>query len=122
MFFHAKKLSLKDCNKFFIFFADSPQLSENGAANVDQLQERSQCALEEYTRTTYPNQPNRFGRLLLRLPALRGVSSHMIETLFFARLIGNKTSIDTMIREILLQGSSFNSWAYPVAPALPPCQ
>ncbi|KAJ9574605.1 hypothetical protein L9F63_008232, partial [Diploptera punctata] len=40
-------------------------------AHIESLQEKSQCALEEYCRTQYPNQPTRFGKLLLRLPSLR---------------------------------------------------
>ncbi|MEQ2170718.1 Nuclear receptor subfamily 2 group F member 1-A [Goodea atripinnis] len=74
------------------------------------LQEKSQCALEEYVRSQYPNQPSRFGKLLLRLPSLRTVSSSVIEQLFFVRLVG-KTPIETLIRDMLLSGSSFN-WPY----------
>ncbi|OWK12461.1 hypothetical protein Celaphus_00003874 [Cervus elaphus hippelaphus] len=72
--------------------------------------EKSQCALEEYVRSQYPNQPSRFGKLLLRLPSLRTVSSSVIEQLFFVRLVG-KTPIETLIRDMLLSGSSFN-WPY----------
>ncbi|CAH0725050.1 unnamed protein product, partial [Brenthis ino] len=39
--------------------------------HIESLQEKSQCALEEYCRSQYPNQPTRFGKLLLRLPSLR---------------------------------------------------
>jgi len=73
---------------------------------IEQLQEKSQCALEEYCRTQYPNQPTRFGKLLLRLPSLRTVSASVIEQLFFVRLVG-KTPIETLIRDMLLSGSSF---------------
>lgn len=79
-------------------------------AHIEGLQEKSQCALEEYVRSQYPNQPTRFGKLLLRLPALRMVSSSVIEQLFFVRLVG-KTPIETLIRDMLLSGSSF-SWPY----------
>ncbi|CAH2243552.1 jg1599 [Pararge aegeria aegeria] len=51
--------------------------------HIDNLQEKSQCALEEYCRSQYPNQQTRFGKLLLRLPSLRTVSSQVIEQLFF---------------------------------------
>lgn len=78
--------------------------------HIESLQEKSQCALEEYCRTQYPNQPTRFGKLLLRLPSLRTVSSQVIEQLFFVRLVG-KTPIETLIRDMLLSGSSFN-WPY----------
>lgn len=88
--------------------ADACGLSD--VAHVEGLQEKSQCALEEYVRSQYPNQPNRFGKLLLRLPSLRTVSSSVIEQLFFVRLVG-KTPIETLIRDMLLSGSSF-SWPY----------
>ncbi|VDI02830.1 Hypothetical predicted protein [Mytilus galloprovincialis] len=78
--------------------------------HVDSIQEKSQCALEEYVRSQYPNQPTRFGKLLLRLPSLRTVSSQVIEQLFFVRLVG-KTPIETLIRDMLLSGGSFN-WPY----------
>ncbi|KAI8434045.1 hypothetical protein MSG28_012195 [Choristoneura fumiferana] len=73
--------------------------------HIESLQEKSQCALEEYCRSQYPNQPTRFGKLLLRLPSLRTVSSQVIEQLFFVRLVG-KTPIETLIRDMLLSGSS----------------
>ena len=73
---------------------------------IEQLQEKSQCALEEYCRNQYPNQPTRFGKLLLRLPSLRTVSPSVIEQLFFVRLVG-KTPIETLIRDMLLSGNAF---------------
>uniref|UniRef100_A0A0K2TXZ2 NR LBD domain-containing protein n=1 Tax=Lepeophtheirus salmonis TaxID=72036 RepID=A0A0K2TXZ2_LEPSM len=73
---------------------------------IEQLQEKSQCALEDYCRNHYPNQPSRFGKLLLRLPSLRTVSSGVIEQLFFVRLVG-KTPIETLIRDMILTGSNF---------------
>ncbi|XP_064619711.1 nuclear receptor subfamily 2 group F member 1-A-like isoform X2 [Lineus longissimus] len=78
--------------------------------HIEGLQEKSQCALEEYVRSQYPNQPTRFGKLLLRLPSLRMVSAQVIEQLFFVRLVG-KTPIETLIRDMLLSGGSFN-WPY----------
>ena len=86
------------------------------ASVVEQLQEKSQCALEEYCRTQYPNQPTRFGKLLLRLPSLRTVSASVIEQLFFVRLVG-KTPIETLIRDMLLSGNTFQ-WPGGGTPAL----
>ncbi|KAG7482303.1 COUP transcription factor 2-like [Solea senegalensis] len=97
------------CIKAIVLFTtDACGLSD--VAHVEGLQEKSQCALEEYVRSQYPNQPTRFGKLLLRLPSLRTVSSSVIEQLFFVRLVG-KTPIETLIRDMLLSGSSFN-WPY----------
>lgn len=91
-----------------LLLPDAMGLSD--VAHVESIQEKSQCALEEYVRNQYPNQPNRFGRLLLRLPSLRIVSSPVIEQLFFVRLVG-KTPIETLLRDMLLSGSSYN-WPY----------
>merc|ERR1711992_262905 len=93
------------CMKAIVLFtSDAPALTD--VQVIEQMQEKSQCALEEYCRTQYPNQPTRFGRLLLRLPSLRTVSASVIEQLFFVRLVG-KTPIETLIRDMLLSGSSF---------------
>lgn len=95
---------------FLCCFVRSDACGLSDAAHIESLQEKSQCALEEYVRSQYPNQPSRFGKLLLRLPSLRTVSSSVIEQLFFVRLVG-KTPIETLIRDMLLSGSSFN-WPY----------
>ncbi|TNM88288.1 nuclear receptor subfamily 2 group F member 6 isoform X1 [Takifugu rubripes] len=79
-------------------------------AHVESLQEKAQVALTEYERIQYPSQPQRFGRLLLRLPALRAVPANLISQLFFMRLVG-KTPIETLIRDMQLSGSSI-SWPY----------
>merc|ERR1719458_2124264 len=93
------------CMKAIVLFtSDAPGLSD--VQIIEQMQEKSQCALEEYCRSQYPNQPTRFGRLLLRLPSLRTVSSAVIEQLFFVRLVG-KTPIETLIRDMVLSGNSF---------------
>ncbi|XP_013394783.1 COUP transcription factor 2 isoform X2 [Lingula anatina] len=97
------------CLKAIVLFSsDACGLSDQG--HIESLQEKSQCALEEYVRSQYPNQPTRFGKLLLRLPSLRTVSAQVIEQLFFVRLVG-KTPIETLIRDMLLSGGSFN-WPY----------
>lgn len=95
-----------------LFTPDAQGLSD--FLHIDSLQEKSQCALDEYVRSQYPGQPTRFGRLLLRLPALRTVSAHVIEQLFFVRLVG-KTPIESLLRDMLLSGNSFN-WPYPSLP------
>lgn len=91
-----------------LFTPDACGLSD--PAHVESLQEKAQVALTEYVRAQYPTQPQRFGRLLLRLPALRAVPASLISQLFFMRLVG-KTPIETLIRDMLLSGSSF-SWPY----------
>ncbi|CAL8306830.1 unnamed protein product [Lota lota] len=91
-----------------LFSPDACGLSD--PAHVEALQEKAQVALSEYERSQYPSQPQRFGRLLLRLPALRAVPASLISQLFFMRLVG-KTPIETLIRDMQLSGSSI-SWPY----------
>ncbi|KAG1928538.1 nuclear receptor subfamily 2 group F member 6b [Pimephales promelas] len=91
-----------------LFSPDACGLSD--PAHIESLQEKAQVALTEYERIQYPGQPQRFGRLLLRLPALRAVPANLISQLFFMRLVG-KTPIETLIRDMQLSGSSI-SWPY----------
>nr|CAH69898.1 retinoid X receptor [Blattella germanica] len=72
---------------------------------VELLREKVYAALEEYTRTTYPDEPGRFAKLLLRLPSLRSISLKCLEYLFFFRLIGN-VPIDEFLMEMLESPSS----------------
>ncbi|XP_045660938.1 COUP transcription factor 2-like isoform X1 [Ursus americanus] len=88
-----------------LFTSDAVGLSN--VVNVESFQERSQCALEQYVRRQYSTQPMRFGKLLLRLPSLRAVSSSVIEQIFFTHLVG-KTSIKALIQDMLLSDNSGN--------------
>ncbi|KAF6212781.1 hypothetical protein GE061_010490 [Apolygus lucorum] len=55
---------------------------------VTALQDETQATLNKYLGTAYPDQPYRFGKILLLLPALKTVSGNVIEELFFRRTIG----------------------------------
>ncbi|XP_032233935.2 COUP transcription factor 1 isoform X3 [Nematostella vectensis] len=97
------------CLKAIVLFtSDASGLTD--PQYIESLQEKTQCALEEYTRNQYPNQPTRFGKLLLRLPSLRSISSSVVEQLFFVRLVG-KTPIETLLRDMLLSGTP-TTWPY----------
>lgn len=67
---------------------------------VEMLREKVYGVLEEYTRNTHPNEPGRFAKLLLRLPALRSIALKCLEHLFFFRYIGD-VPIDTFLTEML---------------------
>ena len=67
---------------------------------VEQLREKVYASLEEYCKTQYPDEPGRFAKLLLRLPALRSIGLKCLEHLFFFKLIGNQP-IDTFLMEML---------------------
>ena len=67
---------------------------------VESLREKVYASLEEYCKTHYPEEPGRFAKLLLRLPALRSIGLKCMEHLFFFKLIGD-TPIDSFLMEML---------------------
>ncbi|XP_026088872.1 retinoic acid receptor RXR-gamma-B-like isoform X2 [Carassius auratus] len=81
-----------------LFNPDSKGLSN--PADVEALREKVYASLETYTKHKYPDQPGRFAKLLLRLPALRSIGLKCLEHLFFFKLIGD-TPIDTFLMEML---------------------
>ncbi|KAJ8026902.1 Photoreceptor-specific nuclear receptor [Holothuria leucospilota] len=70
-----------------LFKPDTPGLRE--PYTVESFQDQAQVMLNDYERYANISRPMRFGRLLLSLPALRGVSSKFLENLFFKQTIGN---------------------------------
>ena len=50
--------------------------------------------------TSYADEPGRFAKLLLRLPALRSIGLKCLEHLFFFKLIGD-TPIESFLLEML---------------------
>ncbi len=64
------------------------------------MREKVYATLEEYTRVSYADEPGRFAKLLLRLPALRSIGLKCLEHLFFFKLIGD-TPIESFLLEML---------------------
>lgn len=62
-------------------------LSES--TQIARIQDDAQLTLSKYISTTHPEQPLRFGKLLLLIPSLRNISGQTIEDLFFRKTIGN---------------------------------
>ncbi|KAL1022886.1 hypothetical protein UPYG_G00033750 [Umbra pygmaea] len=81
-----------------LFNPDAKGLSN--PPEVEGLREKVYASLESYTKAHYPDQPGRFAKLLLRLPALRSIGLKCLEHLFFFKLIGD-TPIDTFLMEML---------------------
>nr|QJG66093.1 retinoid X receptor [Phoronopsis californica] len=81
-----------------LFNPDAKGLTE--VSEVEQLREKVYASLEEYCKTRYADEPGRFAKLLLRLPALRSIGLKCLEHLFFFKLIGD-TPIDTFLMEML---------------------
>lgn len=89
-------VQIKTCKIFW--FADAKGLS--AVQEVEGLREKVYASLEEYCKSQYPDEPGRFAKLLLRLPALRSIGLKCLEHLFFFKLIGD-TPIDTFLMEML---------------------
>lgn len=64
------------------------------------LREKIYAALEEYTRVSWPAEPGRFAKLLLRLPSIRSIGLKCLEHLFFFKLIGD-VPIDEFLVDML---------------------
>jgi len=83
--------------------------SLNTIRQIEKFQEKSHHELQDYVIQNYPDQTDRLGKLLLRLPALRLLSPQIMEELFFAGLIGN-VQIDSIIPYILrMETAEYNS-------------
>ncbi|CAG9769194.1 unnamed protein product [Ceutorhynchus assimilis] len=68
--------------------------------DVNIIREKIYDVMEEYVRTTYPNEPGRFAKLLLRLPVLRSIGLKCQGHLFFYRLV-NGVTLDSFLAEML---------------------
>ncbi|KAJ8016177.1 hypothetical protein DPEC_G00004490, partial [Dallia pectoralis] len=90
-----------------LFSPDHPGL--NGCSQIEKFQEKAQMELQDYVQKTYPDDTYRLTRILMRLPALRLMSSGITEELFFTGLIGN-VSIDSIIPYILkMETADYNT-------------
>lgn len=86
-----------------LFSPDHPSLPN--ARQVEKFQDKAYQELRNYIAQTFPDNPDRFPKLLLRLPTLRSLQPTIMEELFFAGLIGN-VQIDSVIPYILRMESS----------------
>ncbi len=73
-----------------LFNPDAKGLEANpGGAMVETFREKFYATLEEYCRNNHENEPSRFAKLLLRLPALRSIGLKCVEHLFFYKLVND---------------------------------
>ncbi|XP_066916650.1 COUP transcription factor 1-like [Clytia hemisphaerica] len=82
-----------------LFNPDTPRISN--ATLIEHLQDKAQTELEDYLRQN-PSHPFscRYGKLLLRLPALSLIQADTMETMFFDGNLGN-FSVVSFIRSII---------------------
>ncbi|KAF6073544.1 nuclear receptor subfamily 5 group A member 2 [Phyllostomus discolor] len=76
------------CLKFLVLFSSDVKNLENFQL-VEGVQEQVNTALLDYTTCNYPQQPERFGQLLLRLPEIRALSAQAEEYLYYKHLNGD---------------------------------
>uniref|UniRef100_A0A5K4FCH3 NR LBD domain-containing protein n=1 Tax=Schistosoma mansoni TaxID=6183 RepID=A0A5K4FCH3_SCHMA len=133
------------CLKALILFnSEAPGLKD--PTLVDSIQERIQCALEEYDKYNYSHyQPFRFGRLLLRLPKLKQTVSSptslkwlqqsffpslhhyshkslelLIEELFEKELYSNKSSLSFRYNHNMSYATNTGEYSHTPHSLLPP--
>ncbi|CAJ0596317.1 unnamed protein product [Cylicocyclus nassatus] len=112
---HMDFFEMNSVKAIVLFNPDTPSLQE--PLKVEVIQEKIQTSLDEYCRTQKSQQPSRFGRILLRLPALRTISATAVESLFFSKL---ETPINTLLKDILNQAIVIPKiWPYPIFPPFP---
>ena len=87
--------------KISFTFSDLPNL--RCPQYVENLQDYAQSMLGEYDRTAHPNNPARFGKLLLLLPSLRTIRGKVIERLFFRGGI-DQLPLDKMLCDMFTTG------------------
>lgn len=107
-----RKNLLSHVNNYFkisitsgIFISD-PHSTVSDPKCIENLQEQSHRAFKRYIDTTYPSQPERFARILLKLPSIRAIDRHVVEELFFEPLIGT-VRIAEIMNNIVSQTQEF---------------
>ena len=64
--------------------------------HIESLQEQTHCAFKRYMDNKHPTQPERFAKVLLKLPSIRTIDRSVIEELFFVPLIDTVRIADIM--------------------------
>ena len=93
-----------------IYFPADLSCSIRDPGLVDNLQDQVQLLLLEYARQQYPRHAARFGRLLLRLAALRAIPSQALQRVFFMQTVGS-ASLERVIADIFT-GVNYTFYAF----------
>lgn len=91
------------CRSIILFNPDVRGLKSVQEVNL--LREKIYAALEEYTRVSWPEDPGRFAKLLLRLPSIRSIGLKCLDYVFFFKLIGEDHNIHDIILQMLKTSS-----------------
>ncbi|EDM09652.1 nuclear receptor subfamily 5, group A, member 2, isoform CRA_c [Rattus norvegicus] len=76
------------CLKFLVLFSSDVKNLENFQL-VEGVQEQVNAALLDYTLCNYPQQTEKFGQLLLRLPEIRAISKQAEDYLYYKHVNGD---------------------------------
>ncbi|XP_066255395.1 retinoic acid receptor RXR-alpha-B isoform X1 [Euwallacea similis] len=68
--------------------------------DVNVMREKVYEVMENYVRTTYPSEPGRFAKLLLRLPVLRSIGLKCQDHLFYYRIVSD-VNLESFLRKML---------------------
>ena len=82
----------------YLLFADCSNLKN--PKQVERFQEKAHCSLKHYVEKKHPSLPERFAKILLRLPATRMLTQCAAEKLFFSPLIGT-VRIESIMNNIM---------------------
>lgn len=83
------------CLKAIVLF--NPDIKHLQDSNqVEGLREKVYASLEAYAKQKYPDQPGRFAKLLLRLPALRSIGLKCVESMFLFKTVGETPQVNTV--------------------------
>lgn len=109
LLFSLEKLELDSVEYAFLktivlFNADCSSLKN--PKQVERLQEKAHCALKLYVEKQRPSNPERFAKILLRLPATRVLTQRAAEELFFSPLIGT-VRIESIMNNIISNSLTF---------------
>jgi len=109
LLFSLEKLELDSVEYAFLkaivlFNSDCPSLKN--PKQVERLQEKAHCALKVYVEKQHPSSPERFAKILLRLPATRMLTQRAAEELFFSPLIGT-VRIESIMNNIISNSLTF---------------
>ncbi len=85
-------------HKITFLFADASGAQDKEA--VLRLQCRVLDCLRKYSLMKYPAEPGRYGRMLLRLPALRSISAKAAER-FLSMTLDGSVKMNALVLEIM---------------------
>lgn len=109
LLFSLEKLELDSVEYAFlkaIVLFNSDCLNLKNSKQVERIQDKAHCALKNYVENKHPNFPERFAKILLRLPATRMLTQRAAEELFFSPLIGT-VKIESIMTNIISNSLRF---------------